>query len=542
MAESLTSGLLSTVSANNALSPLFGTQSTFANPLALAQNAQAVQAYHNEFPTQQVLALSGLYTQITALNSAASQLAPSLQANALLVAEDSPVLLSSLYTETTASSSNTAAVTATSKNGATMTSYNVGVSQLGVQQVNTGSTFVSSTANNAAGGVGLAAGSGQLQVTMTGAVSGSVTAVANYNITSAANTNQTVLTTIANAINSITSNNDLQAITLNGASSGNFTLTFNGQTTGNISASGSPSTVASNIQTALGALSGVGAANVSVAATSNGTYLVGFKGALAGRPLPLIQATNASLNSGASDITVSQVGPQATVENSSGNSTLSITASDPGTANAFTLADVTGTGITATGANTVSTTAQDAIYTLNGATYRATAANSTTIDNGNVTLSFSSTTSSDATVTIASDNSDLTTAVTNLATAYNNLQSYLSSNSQFLTSGLSQAAENIITSQAGNLAAIGITGNTSLSIDQTTLGDANTNVVEAIFGGVQGIANRFAMLSQTVLNGLAGTQAASPASPQDSSQAATGLAALYTPELLTSGGNLSIKA
>lgn len=536
---SLTSSLLNIVNSNSALSALFTSQASFGNPLALAQTAQAVLAFQNEFPSQQVLALSGLYTQLTALNSAAVPLAtPTAQANALLTATNSPVILPSLYNQTSATSSNTAAVTATSKAGATLTSYQVGVNQLGVAQTNTGTSFVSSTANNAAGGVGLATGSGQLEVTMTGT---SVVALGNYTITSAANTNQTVLTAIGNAVNAISSNNDVQTITLNGASSGNFTLTFNGQTTASISAAGGPTTVASNIQTALGNLSGVGAANVNVAATSNGTYLIGFTGTLANKPLPKLQATNVSLNSGASAISVGIVGLTATVSNSGGDSTLSVSANAPGTAMAFTLSDVTNTGVTASGIGTVSTAAQDAIYTLNGAVYRATAANSTTIDNGNVTLAFASTTSSPGTVTVASSNSALTNAVTNLVTAYNNLQTFLTANSQFLTPNLSQRAENIISSQGGSLAALGITGNTSLAVNQTTLGAANPDIVKMVFGGPLGIANQLATMAQTVLTSVQGPLASSPSAPQNSSQAANGLAALYEPLLFASGGNLSIK-
>jgi len=71
----------------------------------------------------------------------------------------------------------------------------------------------------------------------------------------------------------------------------NFTLSFNGQTTGNITYSSNTTTMASNIQAALGALSNVGSANVAVT-SSSGNYSITFQNALNVKAQPAIVPTD----------------------------------------------------------------------------------------------------------------------------------------------------------------------------------------------------------------------------------------------------------
>ncbi len=299
MAEtSLTASLLNIVNANSALSALFANQASFGDPLALAANAQRVLDYNNQFPSDQALALSGLFTRLSALNTATAPLAMSLQANPLLAAVESPVLPSA-YTQRTATSSNSSAVTASVRAGATVTSYQVGVNQLAVPQVDTSNSFASATGQ--AAGVNINAGANTVGVTING-----VQATADYFINGGI-TNQQALTALAEAISSIAGNNDLQRITIDGAGSGNFALTFNGQTTAALAFNASAATV----QAALEALPGVGAGQVSVSQNATNSYTIAFKGTLANRPLPKLLATNMSLGSWAPRRRLSRPAPTA---------------------------------------------------------------------------------------------------------------------------------------------------------------------------------------------------------------------------------------
>ncbi len=94
---------------------------------------------------------------------------------------------------------------------------------------------------------------------------------------SGANDNPDFGIRLVNSYNLVLSNQ--QTITLNDGS--NFTLTFNGHTTGTISYSAVQATMISNIESALGALSNVGANNISVSYDStSGGYIVQFMGTL----------------------------------------------------------------------------------------------------------------------------------------------------------------------------------------------------------------------------------------------------------------------
>lgn len=93
-----------------------------------------------------------------------------------------------------------------------------------------------------------------------------------------------VLRTIQNA-----AINELQRITVTGNP---FTLTFKGQTTGNIS---STATFA-QVETALEALSTVGASNANVTGPNGGPYDVVFNDALGNQDVPAMTATNATIS------------------------------------------------------------------------------------------------------------------------------------------------------------------------------------------------------------------------------------------------------
>ena len=550
---SLTASLLNLVNVNNGLASLFSTSSSFANPVALAAAAQATLDFTDQFPSEQAMALSGLFMQLSALQTAAAPLAPSpLSGIPGLKATNSP-LIPTPYTQTTASSSNTAAVSVSSKAGATITSYQVGVSQLGAAQVDTSSTLSST-------GTSFTAGNGTIEINVPGVSGGSnaqAFANANYTIT-AGESNQNALTAIAGAINAASTNNAIQTVTVSGASSGQFELSFKGATTAGINFNATAAQVQAALQNAINTLPGATGSDVTVSQNSDGSYVVGFHGVLDNQPLPVLSAINTTLSSGGSVSTAAYPGFSATVTTSGGNSTLSVSAAAVGSNNSFSLTDTANTGIdvafgvasvgpTGTG---VSTDAADTVYSVNGASFDLGSGDTATIDSGHVTLTFGETTSSAATVTVSSDTSGVagtsssTGAVTNLATAYNNLQTYLSTNSLFLNSNLSQQAENIITSNAAALASVGITGNTSLAVNQTTLSDASATSLQSVFSGPNGVATQLAALAGNVVTSLAQNFASTVQTPANSSDFANGLATQYEALLLAgqAGSLLNVHA
>lgn len=96
--------------------------------------------------------------------------------------------------------------------------------------------------------------------------------------------------------------NEVQRIVVYTATGGNFTLTFQGQTTGAITYSATAATLATNIQTALEALSNIGVGEATVAASTatavSQAFTVTFSGALAGMDLEQMTANAAGLTGG----------------------------------------------------------------------------------------------------------------------------------------------------------------------------------------------------------------------------------------------------
>lgn len=90
------------------------------------------------------------------------------------------------------------------------------------------------------------------------------------------------------------STNEVQVITVSGATGGTFTLTYDGQTTGNIAYNASAGTV----DTALEALSNIGSGDVSVTGSAGGPWTVEFTGSLAATNVAPMTASGSSLTGG----------------------------------------------------------------------------------------------------------------------------------------------------------------------------------------------------------------------------------------------------
>ncbi|MEV6432579.1 head decoration protein [Nocardia sp. NPDC051463] len=90
---------------------------------------------------------------------------------------------------------------------------------------------------------------------------------------------------------------EVQTVTITGSpGGGTFTLTYAGQTTGTIAYNAA----ASVVQTALIALSNIGASDVSVSGSAGGPYTVTFSGALASQNVAQMTASGAGLTGGSS--------------------------------------------------------------------------------------------------------------------------------------------------------------------------------------------------------------------------------------------------
>ncbi|HLY67892.1 MAG TPA: flagellar filament capping protein FliD [Chloroflexota bacterium] len=248
--------LLSTLNTLSALSPLFSGASSpsFANPAQLAANAEEELSAQASFPSQQALALSGLFTQALSLQNAAAQLTVSSLANQFLEDLNSPVLPLAPFSQTTASSSNPTAVTARSLPGATLTSYSIDVTQLAAPQVNAGS-LLTSTQNSPIH-------SGTIDVSIDGGAAQAV----NYNVNGASD-NEAALEAVASALNqanvgvtatvnfdSGTNKSQLVVTANTSGTAGAFTLTDAAGNAVNKSGTGSATTVA---QDALYSVNGV---------------------------------------------------------------------------------------------------------------------------------------------------------------------------------------------------------------------------------------------------------------------------------------------
>lgn len=203
-------------------------------------------------------------------------------------------------------------------------------------------------------------------------------------------------------------------------------------------------------------------------------------------------------------INAAGAGVTATVitDTTAGTSRLQITANRTGTNSTFSLADVTGNAVTATGANTVIVPAANAQYTVNGVSYTS-QSNTVLLDRGHLPVNLLKTSTTEVTLTVGPDTQAITAAVNNLVNAYNNLASFIAQNATLLSPRLSQALNRAYTIKEPELAALGITAgpNGTLTVDQNKLTTAvqnNLGLVQSTFGGANGFAVNLSLLGQQI--------------------------------------------
>lgn len=213
-------------------------------------------------------------------------------------------------------------------------------------------------------------------------------------------------------------------------------------------------------------------------------------------------------------INAAKAGVTATVVNdtNAGTSRLQITANKTGTNYAFSLADVTGNAVTATGANTVNVAAANAQYTVGGVSYTS-QSNTILLDQSHLTVNLLKTSTTAVTLTVSPDTQGITSAVNNLVNAYNSLVSFTNLNAGFLSPQISQRLTSAYNLKAPELNALGITANANgtLTVDQTKLTTAVTNnlaAVKSALGGANGFAVNLGLLGQEITTSPLGSFAA----------------------------------
>lgn len=232
------------------------------------------------------------------------------------------------------------------------------------------------------------------------------------------------------------------------------------------------------------------------------------------------------LNNIATAINNAGTGVTASVNNDTnlGTSTLVLNSNNTGTNNAFTITDTTGNAVSYTGAGNVHTAAANANYSINGVSGTS-QSNTVYLDNQNVSLTFSGSTTN-ATVTVSPDTQAVNSSISNFVNNYNNMINYLNQNQQYISPDVVSNLEQSYENQSANLAAIGITQNSdmTLSVNQNALNSAiqnNFSQVQDAFSGLDGIAVTTGQIAQNITSNPLTTYANPAAYIPQSSTAAT---------------------
>lgn len=169
---------------------------------------------------------------------------------------------------------------------------------------------------------------------------------------------------------------------------------------------------------------------------------------------------------------------------------LTMTSNDTGAENSFTISDISGNTITATGANSVSNAAQDAEYSVDGI---GSTSNSNTIylEEGLVTVNLKGT--GESTLKISPDEDKVKNAITDLVSELNSFIDHLGENSDYIKDEVLSSVNSFIKDNKTGLASIGITQdeNGRLEIDDEQLSAAvsqNMDNIKDAFSDFDGLA------------------------------------------------------
>jgi len=186
------------------------------------------------------------------------------------------------------------------------------------------------------------------------------------------------------------------------------------------------------------------------------------------------------------------IGVSAEVIAGSGDGTqqLVINSNNTGTVNAFSISDVSGNAVTATGSETVSTEAQDVTYTVDGADYSS-SSNTIYLNDGMVTANLKGV--GEATLTVAPDENEIKNSISSFVSGVNSLIDLLENNSEYIKDEVLSSVNSFIADHKNELESFGITigDDRKLEVDATKLAEAvsdNLSGIKEAFGGFDGLS------------------------------------------------------
>lgn len=199
------------------------------------------------------------------------------------------------------------------------------------------------------------------------------------------------------------------------------------------------------------------------------------------------------------------IGATAKVIDGSGEGTqqLVIRSDDTGLDNAFSISDISGNAVAASGAGNISTESQNALYTVDETEYSS-GSNMIYLDDGMVTVQLEGV--GDATLTIAPDKNTVQDAISSLVSGLNSYLDFLENNSDYIKDDVLSSANSFIDDHKSELESFGITLNENgrLELDGTKLAqavDQNLSGIEEAFGGFDGLAVQLNNYTSQIISG-----------------------------------------
>ena len=199
----------------------------------------------------------------------------------------------------------------------------------------------------------------------------------------------------------------------------------------------------------------------------------------------VLQKMAAAINDASIGVTA-----QITAGSAEGTQQLVVTADQTGMTGSFTVSDVSGNAMGATGADTASTAAQDAMYTVNGTDY-ASQTDTIYLDDGLVTVNLTGV--GESILTVGPDQNEVKNAITAFVSEVNSFIDFLESNSDYIKDEVLSSINSFITDHETEMESFGITqgedGNLVIDADKltTAVSDNLSNIKDA-FSGLDGLA------------------------------------------------------
>lgn len=169
---------------------------------------------------------------------------------------------------------------------------------------------------------------------------------------------------------------------------------------------------------------------------------------------------------------------------------LDITSDDIGAASVFTISDVSGNAVTATGVDSVSTTGQDAAYEVDGINYTS-GSNTISLDEGLVTVNLQGV--GESILTVSPDEEKVKNAITDFVSEVNSFVDFLKTNDDYINDDVLSSVNSFINDHKGELESFGITQGEEdkLEVDTDKLAMAtsqNMTEIKEAFSGFDGLA------------------------------------------------------